>query len=236
MGKHQKRISVPRSWQISKKSNKWITTTRPGPHSKQQSIPLTVVLRDMLGIVDNRAEAKRVLSEGNILVDGIVRKDIRFPVGFMDVISIPLNNMAYRVLLDSMGRLKLYELKDADANKLCRIEGKTIIKAGEVQLNLNDGTNLVGSNEYATKGSLILSTPGREILKHIEYKVGNLAMIIGGSHTGVIGTISAINKVRSSKKNTVSISGETDFETIEDYVFMIGENEPEINLGGDVVE
>lgn len=69
MGKHQKRISVPNSWQISKKSNKWITATRPGPHNKQQSIPLGVVLRDMLGIVDTRAEAKRVLSEGNVFVD-----------------------------------------------------------------------------------------------------------------------------------------------------------------------
>ena len=91
MGKHQKRISVPKSWQISKKSRKWITSTRPGPHSKDQSVPLAVVLRDMLGIVDNRAEAKRVLSEGKVLVDGVVRKDVRFPVGIMDIITIPLS-------------------------------------------------------------------------------------------------------------------------------------------------
>ncbi len=236
MGKHQKRISVPKSWQISKKSNKWITSTRPGPHNKQQSIPLGVVLRDMLGIVDTRAEAKRVLSEGSILVDGIVRKDLRFPVGLLDVISIPLENVAYRMLLDRMGRLEVYKLKDSDANKLCRINGKTVLKGGKIQLNLNDGTNLVGSNDYNTKDSLILTMPDKAIVKHIKYEEGNLAMIVGGKHTGEIGTIKSINTVKSSKHNTVSISGEYDFETIEDFVVVIGEKEPEINLGGEVVE
>jgi len=236
VGKHQKRISVPKSWRISKKSNKWITTTRPGPHHKKQSIPLAVVLRDMLDIVDNRSEAKRVLSEGNVLVDGLVRKDVRFPVGLFDVITVPLNNTSYRVLLDRKGRLMLHKLDDVHANKLCRINNKTTVKNGAVQLNLSDGTNLIGSNDYQTKDSLILSIPQKQVVKHLEYKVGNLAMIVGGKHTGEIGTIKEINTVRSSKHNTVAISGEYDFETIEDYVVVIGETEPEIKLGGEISE
>jgi small subunit ribosomal protein S4e len=236
VGKHQKRISVPNSWQISKKSNKWITSTRPGPHNKQQSIPLGVVLRDMLGVVDTRAEAKRVLSEGNVLVDGVIRKDLRFPVGLLDVITIPLENVAYRMLLDRKGRLEVHRLEDVNANKLCRISGKTVLKGGAVQLNLNDGTNLVGSNDYKTKDSLILSLPDKSIVKHIKYEVGNLAMIVGGRHTGEIGTIKEINTVKSSRHNTVSISGDYEFETIEDFVVVIGEKEPEIKLGGEAVE
>ncbi len=236
VGKHQKRISVPNSWQVSKKSNKWVTSTRPGPHNKQQSIPLGVVLRDMLGIVDTRAEAKRALSECKVLVDGVVRKDLRFPIGLLDVISIPAENVAYRMLLDRRGRLEVYKLRDNDANKLCRINGKTILKGGAVQLNLNDGTNLLGSSDYKTKDSLILSLPDKNVIKHIRYEVGNLAMIVGGRHTGEIGTIKDINTVKSSKHNTVSISGEYEFETIEDFVVVIGEKEPEIKLGGELVE
>lgn len=190
----------------------------------------------MLGIVDTRAEAKRVLSEGNVLVDGVSRKDLRFPVGLLDVITIPLENVAYRMLLDRKGRLEVHKLADINANKLCRIDGKTIVKGGAVQLNLNDGTNIIGSNDYKAKDSLILSMPDKEIVKHIKYEVGNLAMIVGGRHTGEIGTIKEINTVRSSRHNTVSISGEYDFETIEDFVVVIGENEPEIKLGGEVVE
>ncbi|MDK2892415.1 30S ribosomal protein S4e [Methanohalophilus sp.] len=235
MGKHQKRISVPRSWQISKKSNKWITATRPGPHNKNQSVPLAVVLRDMLGIVNNRAEAKRILSKGKVQVDGIVRKDLRFPVGLMDVISIPETNVSYRVLFDNKGRLVLKQLDGIEKIKLCRINNKTYVKGGKVQLNLNDGTNILGSNDYNTKDSVVLSLPDKEIVKHIAYKEGNLAMIVGGGHTGELGTIRAINKVSSSKSNKVSISGKSDFDTIEDYVFVVGETEPEINIGGDVV-
>ena len=236
MGKHQKRISAPKSWHISKKSNKWITSTRPGPHHKEQSLPLAIVLRDVLSLVDNRAEAKRVLSEEKVLVDGVVVKDLRFPVGLFDVISIPLNNAAYRVLLDRKGRLALHKLDDLNANKLCRINNKITIKGGVTQLNLSDGKNLIGPNNYKAKDSLILSIPGKEVVKHLEYRVGNLAMIIGGKHTGEIGTIKEINTVRSSKHNTVKISGEYDFETIEDYVVVIGENEPEIKLGGEAIE
>jgi small subunit ribosomal protein S4e len=236
VGKHQKRISVPNSWQISKKSNKWITSTRPGPHSKDQSIPLTVVLRDMLGLVDNRSEAKMVLSEGKVFVDGVVRKDLKFPVGLFDVISIPLNNVSYVVLLDGKGRLILKELEGTVESKLCRIENKTTIKSGAIQLNLGDGTNIIGSNDYKTKDSVILSVPDKNVVKHIEYKVGNLAMIVGGKHTGEVGTIKDINKVKSSRYNTVTISGDYEFETIEDYVVVVGETEPEIEIGGESIE
>lgn len=235
MGKHQKRISVPRSWQISKKSNKWITATKPGPHNKDQSVPLAVVLRDMLGIVNNRAEAKRILSEGKVQVDGIVRKDLRFPVGLMDIISIPENNVSYRVFFDNKGRLILKQLDGIENTKLCRINDKTYVKGGNIQLNLNDGSNIPGSNDYKTRDSVVLLLPEREIVKHIAYKEGSLAMIVGGGHTGELGTISAINPVRSSRSNKVSISGESDFDTIEDYVFVVGDTEPVINIGGDVV-
>ncbi len=233
---HQKRMSAPKSWQISKKVNKWITSTRPGPHNKQQSVPLIVVLRDMLGAVNNRSEAKKILSEGKVLVDGVARKDLRFPVGLMDVITIPLSEVSYRVLLDSKNRLVLHRLPAVVSEKLCRIEGKTCIRSGKVQLNLTDGMNIEGSNDYKTKDSVLLSIPEKEVLKHIEYREGNLALIIGGSHTGEVGVIKEINKVRSSHKNTVTISGEQEFETIEDYVFVIGENEPLINLGGEVID
>jgi small subunit ribosomal protein S4e len=190
----------------------------------------------MLGIVNNRAEAKKILSEGKVKVDGIVRKDVKFPIGLMDVISIPENNVSYLVMFDNKGRLVLKKSEGIANTKLCRINGKTYIKGGKTQLNFSDGSNILGSNDYNTKDSVILSLPDRKIVKHIAYKEGNLAMIVGGGHTGEIGTIQAISTVRSSRINTVSISGISDFETIEDYVFVVGETKPEINIGGDAIE
>ena len=230
MSIHQKRISAPKSWMISRKSNKWITATNPGPHSKKFSIPLIVVVRDMLKIVDTRKEAKRILSEGKIFVNGIVRKDVKFPIGLFDLLTIPLENQAYRALFDRKGRLTLHKLKNLDENLLARINGKTTVKEGKTQLNLSDGTNLLVDGDYNTKDTLLLSVSNKKIVKRIEYKVGNLVMIIGGKHTGEIGTIKEVTVIKSSKYNTVKISGEYDFETIEEFVMVIGETESEIEL------
>jgi small subunit ribosomal protein S4e len=56
-------------------------------------------------------------------------------------------------------------------------------------------------------------------------------MVVGGKHTGQTGKIKEIIKVKSSQPNRVIISGNEEFETIEDYVYMIGREAPLISLG-----
>lgn len=233
MGQHQKRISVPRSWPINKKEHQWVVKTNPGTHNYDRSVPLTVVIRDMLKLADNNREVIRILHEGSVQVDGIVRRNNKFPVGFFDVVTIPAIDKSYRMLLDHKGRLNLHEVADGNV-KLSLIKNKTIIKGGNTQLNLYDGTNILSDDVevYNTKDSILLSLPGKEIVEHIPYKVGNLTMIVGGQHAGEIGTIKEINPVKSSRHNTVIIEGTYEFETIEDYCFMIGVSKPAIDMGG----
>ena len=70
MSRHQKRVTVPVSWPISKKIHAWVAKTSPGPHSAANSMPLVMVVRDMLKLVDNAREARMALHEGKVLVDG----------------------------------------------------------------------------------------------------------------------------------------------------------------------
>ncbi|HEY6586069.1 MAG TPA: 30S ribosomal protein S4e [Candidatus Methanoperedens sp.] len=228
MATHQKRVAAPISWPITRKTHHWVVGANPGAHSTETGIPLLVVVRDILKIANNAREAKRIINEKNICIDGVIRTDYKYMVGLFDIISLPATNEYYRVLFDSKNRFKLFK-EDANAGKLCRINNKTIVRKGAVQLNLHDGTNVLASNDYKTFDTVILDTD-RKIIKHIGYKTGNLAMIVGGEHSGEIGKIKQIRKVRGSGTNMVAISNETEFETIEDYVYVIGETTPHIKV------
>jgi small subunit ribosomal protein S4e len=190
-----------------------------------------MVIRDMLKLVDNAREAKRALYEGKVLVDGKVQKDYKLPVGIFDVISVPLSNQQYRVLKDEKGMFYLSLLEAGAVRKLARIENKTVIKGKKQQLNLSDGSNKLVEGEFKVGDSLILSLPEKNIEERIGFEVGNLAMVVGGKHTGQTGKIKEIITVKSSQPNRVIISGDEEFETIKDYVYMIGKDQPVIKLG-----
>jgi len=231
MSRHQKRVTVPVSWPIARKTHAWVAKTSPGPHSSADSMPLVMVIRDMLKLVDNAREAKRALYEGKVLVDGKVQKDYKLPVGIFDVISVPLNNQQYRVLKDEKGMFYLSLLEAGVVRKLARIENKTVIKGKKQQLNLSDGSNKLVEGEFKVGDSLVLSLPEKNIEERIGFEVGNLAMVVGGKHTGQTGKIKEIITVKSSQPNRVIISGDVEFETIKDYVYMIGKDQPVIKLG-----
>jgi len=225
---HQKRISAPTAWPIGRKAHKWAVTPRPGPH--KTCMPLAIILRDVLKLGDNIREVKHILNEGQVLVDGVVRRDYRFPVGIFDVISIPAIKKDYRMLFDSKGRFTLIPIKDRNL-KLCRINDKTMVRDGKIQLNLHDGSNVIATNEYKPGDSVVLELPQRKIKQHLERKPGNLAIIIGGRHLGEVGTIKELRLLRSSQPNMVTMESDKEFEVIEDYVCVVGAKKPAIELG-----
>ncbi|HOV51863.1 MAG TPA: hypothetical protein PKV83_02895, partial [Methanothrix sp.] len=57
MSLHQKRLTIPVSWPVARKTSVWVPKSSPGPHSAMESIPLLVVIRDMLKLVDDAREA-----------------------------------------------------------------------------------------------------------------------------------------------------------------------------------
>ena len=190
-------------------------------------------MRDILKLANSSREVRRILHDGNVMVDGNIVRDHRFPVGLFDVITIPKIDSSYRVLLDRKQRLMLHKVSDSGI-KLYRINDKTNVKGGAIQLNLHDGSNIISDEfSYRTSDSVLVSLPERKVLQHLVYKPGNLALITGGAHSGELATIKEIRKVRSSMPNTVSLRSTYDFETVEDYVFVIGKNTPEIELSGE---
>jgi small subunit ribosomal protein S4e len=232
MSKHLKRLNAPRVLRIPRKARKLTIRAAPGPHPLGQAIPLGLLVRDYLKLCDTYKEARKIVSNGEILVDGVKRKDFKYPCGLMDVVSIPKMRQNIRILFDRNGKLTLVPISENDATwKLCRVQNKTIVRGKKVQLNLHDGRNvLVEKDEYHTGDVLRFSFKDRKIDEVFKFDKGTVSIIVGGTHVGEVASIEEIQIVPSSKSNLAKMKGEKEFSTISDYIFPIGKTKPVVNL------
>ncbi len=239
---HLKRLAAPRAWRLQRKEKKFAVRAAPGPHDADRSMPLMLVIRDVLGYAKNEREAKKILNERKVLVDGRIRTDYKFPVGLMDVIHIRALEKAWTALVDRRGKFVLTEIPPSKANtKLCKIVGKSLVNGGNLQLNLHDGRNiLIKVNDpkkpkedvYKTKDTVVLDLAKNDIKKTIAFEKGNLAFITGGSHVGRLAKIEDYKVLRSPQPNTVTLSSDSEkFETLGEYVFVVGEKRAAIPMG-----
>lgn len=245
--KRTKRLNTPKFVQIKRKHGKFFVNAISGPHPKRFCLPLIHIVRDMLKIVPTHREAKKLIGRGHFLVDGRVVRERNFPVGLMDVLSIPKTNTHYRVLPDSHYGLILHEISEEEAGyKLCRINKKTTVKGGHIQLNLNDGRNILihvkdpqstKEDTYKRMDVLKISVPEQEILDHYELTAEQMALIMDGTNIGQVGKIMKIQKRFGPNASTVAIEDEGEItETSYDYTFVIGKDQPEISLPEKLIE
>jgi small subunit ribosomal protein S4e len=226
-----KRLLAPEFWKIHKKSSKWLVTPRPGAHKKFESIPLAIVLRDILKVVETGEEAKKVVKNKEVLVDNRLIKDYRFGVGLMDTMTIPKIKKYFRVMPSKKG-LDILEISEKEHKlKICKITDKKILKNGKVQLNLHDGNNLlVKEDVFKTGDSILLELPEKKIVEHLKLDTGVLALITKGKNAGKIGKVKEII-VTKTRRNKVTVEIEDkDHETMKDYIFVVGKNKPVITV------
>jgi small subunit ribosomal protein S4e len=228
MSKHLKRFFSPKSWNVKVKGIKFITKPSPGTHKIKFSMPLDVILRDILNYADTKREVKLILNKGNVLVDGIPRKDHRFPVGLFDVLSILDLKLHFRMVLDKKGKLNLIKIDEKESMlKLCKVTGKSIVKS-KVQLNLFDGKNIIVEKEGYKLGDALLITLGKKnaIKEHIKLEKNIMIYLTGGKHIGQTGKVQDIIGNRILYKTE---SGEF-VETLKEHVFPVGKEKIWISL------
>ncbi|MFH1012975.1 MAG: 30S ribosomal protein S4e [Thermoplasmatota archaeon] len=232
MSNHMKRLNAPRTMRLHRKEEIWTVRASPGPHKLLATIPLGIIVRDYLKLCDTLREAKYILQKGEIQIDGQIRKEYKFSVGFMDVITIPTIKKHFRVLYDQRGKFALVEISSAESEwKLRRIEGKSILPGKKTQLNFHDGfCLLVEKDEYHSGDVLRIAFQDRKIVDIYPRAKGTIALITGGSHIGELATIKELEVIASSKPNLAIVTGVHDFTTLEQYVFPVGKTKSVVSL------
>ena len=218
--RHLKRLASKKSWPIKRKEMKYITRPKPSGHKAMLSISLNTILKEMLQIAKSTKEVKYALHNKEVLVDGIKRKEHRFAAGLFDVISIKDHKENFRVLLNKNGKLSLIKISDKEASlKPCKVIGKTHLKNKRLQLNLNDGKNIIATKDDVKVGdSLIISLPDQKIKEVIKLSKGSKIFLTGGSHIGFTGVVEKIDG-----SNITFKSGTEKFDTLKKYAFAINE-------------
>lgn len=239
--KQLKRLPAPANWPIHRKEFKWVVKPKTGTYSFRESLPLLIVVRELLKLVKDRNEAKAILSEGQVKVDGKIRHSDSFAVGIMDVIEIDAMKKAFRVLPSGRGLL-LHDVEgDEKGFKLCKIVGKTTVEGGAIQLHLHDGRNInidVSDPKhpiediYRVGDILKVKLPDYEVLDHLKFEEGVLGIVNSGEN---VGSIVEIAKIIEKPWPTTSSAALKDrdgkqFETILDYIFPIGKGKPWISI------
>ncbi|HLC99144.1 MAG TPA: 30S ribosomal protein S4e [Candidatus Nanoarchaeia archaeon] len=228
---HMKRIAMPRTWKLDRKVSEWVTKPSAGAHDYETAMSLETVMKEIIKCANTRKEARTILLTKDVLVDGKKRKELRLPVGFMDVVSLPEVNEHYRMLLNRKGEITAMPIKKEESGiKPCKITGKRMIEGGITQINLFDSRNLLFKKgekiPYNVGDTLLISLPKQEIKNHFKLEKGAYVYLTGGKHIGKSGVVEEITRSIFKFKSDDGVLS----ETAKSYAFVIGKDKASISI------
>jgi len=230
--KKLKRQMAPLFWGINRKNKRFVITVRPGSHPKNRSIPTAVLLRDVLNIVTTLREAKSVIYNGKVIVDGIIRKSLHHSIGLMDVIELQGISDVYRLVPTHGHTLQPIKIKaDEKSKKLVKVTSKTTTKGKKTQLGFHDGRTIIADNNVNVGDSCLIQIPEQKILDVIKLEKDSLVIVTRGINTGQIGKIKNINEATFTLPKRINLTvDKKKFEMPSDLVIAIGKEKPVIQV------
>lgn len=243
---HLKRLAAPITYKIPRKENVFTFAGKSGTHSYRNGIPLGIIVREIWGFAQNMKELRYILNSNQILVDFVPRKDPRFIVGSMDVISVPALNKHYRAVpWPGRRQLSIQEIDDEHAEfKLIMVQNKTTGKYGNIQLNCTAGINILlkkpengkyankwdNPATYTTRGTIKYNLKEHKVMDFYPLNENSPTLIVSGVNTGKWGTLQAFER-RIGKNRSQAIIKAPDgsmIVTALENIFIIGSEKPEL--------
>jgi small subunit ribosomal protein S4e len=230
--KKLKRQMAPMFWGISRKSPRFVTTVRPGPHSKQFSIPSAVFLRDTIRLVTTAREAEYAIYNGKVKVDGVSRKSVHHGIGLMDVVELEGVADIYRLVPKKGHLLEPIKIKSAEkAVKIVKVTSKTTIRKGKTQIGFHDGRSLISDTKVNVGDSCLMQVPEQKINEVLPLEKGSKVLVTKGVNAGQLADVKEIKEGTFVLPKRALLSfGKREIEIPSDLVMVVGKKEPIIQI------
>jgi len=188
---HLKRQKIPKSWQIERKGTKYVVKPKS---DLERGVPLLIVIRNMLGIAQNRKEVKRAIHLKQILINNKPARDEKNSVLLFDIIEIVPAKMHYKINISENGKFVVEEIKASESGKkISKVINKKVLNGKKTQLNLIDGNNFISDIKCNVNDSVLINLKDRKIEKCIPMKEKSKVIVFEGKHSGETGTIESID-------------------------------------------
>jgi len=227
-----KRQMAPTFWNIRRKKGRFVLRVKPGAHPKRRAYPLGIILRDVLKIANTMHEAERIVNGGKIKVDGIIRRDVNFGIGLMDIVELASIGQAYRfVPKDSRLLVPVSVNEDEKFKKLLKITSKVAIKGSKVQYGFHDGKTVISDQKMRVGDTCVVQLPESKINEHIEFERGSVVLVTSGENAGGIGKVEDIRDgVFSLPKRALVSFAERSVELPVEIIMTVGSERPLIKV------
>lgn len=212
---HINRQNIGKFWPIPRKGTKYLAVAS---YNQYESIPLVVVVRDILKIVRNKKELQRLINEKRIKINHKEIRNTNYPVCLFDIINLPDIKKNYKAIFSDKKKMIFEGIPDKEAEtKIFKILNKKILAEKKVQINLMHGKNIISKEKVNTGDSILLNLKDNKIIKIIPMEKGKNIFVIKGKHMGEKGKIDSIME-RGGKTLAKIISDKAGKEKINVWI------------------
>ena len=205
---HIKKTQMPNAWPVPRKGGKKRFVAVPS-HATSKGISVLFLLRDVLKLVKTRKEARHMTLNGMVKVNNKARKDENFPVQVFDTVNLEKAKLNYKLEIVNK-KFKLVEISAKEAEtKIVKIVGKKTIAKDKIQMNLDDGQNVLTKEKFSVGDSVVLNTKENKVVKILPLKEGAKIEIVLGKHAGEKGELVGFTELTRGRDYKIKLEDKT---------------------------
>jgi len=130
-------------------------------------------------------------------------------VQVLDTLSLDKAKLNYRLGIINK-KFSLAKISEKEAGtKIVKISGKKILAKNKVQMNLDDGQNILTNKKFSVGDSVVLDTKKGEITEILPLKKGAKIEVITGKHAGEKGTLAEFEELSRGRNYKIKLKDKT---------------------------